>query len=299
MRFVALGYASEHSIVRGSTFARIDFAGATSLHELYRRCELPREWLPELKAHAESAGLVFLCTAFDEDTADALDALGLCAFKIASYEMSHLPLLRCVARKGKPILLSTGTAYLGEVDEAIQTIYAEDNRQVILLHCTASYPARAESANLAAMVSMARAFDVPVGYSDHTIGTTVPIAAATLGAACLEKHFTLDRALPGPDHSFALEADELAFMVRAVRDAEAALGSPVKAPVPDEMEHRTRGRRSIFARTDITRGTTITADMLQILRPGIGLAPRMFEVVIGRTASRDIHASDPITWTDL
>jgi N-acetylneuraminate synthase/N,N'-diacetyllegionaminate synthase len=149
------------------------------------------------------------------------------------------------------------------------------------------------------MNAMAQAFGVPVGYSDHTLGTTVPIAAAVLGAACLEKHFTLDRTLPGPDHAFALEPDELAAMVRAIRDAQAALGSTVKTPVPEEMEHRMRGRRSIFARVDIAGGTTITTDMLQILRPGIGLAPRMLDVVVGRKASRDISASDPITWTDL
>lgn len=279
--------------------AHIDIGGAKSLYELYKKLELPREWQKELSLHANERGLVFLSTPFDNEAVDELDNLGVPAFKIASFEIVHLPLLRHVARKGKPIILSTGMANLGEIEEALNVIYDEGEKDVILLHCAINYPARFENVNLAAMNTMAQAFQIPVGYSDHTSGITVPIAAVARGACMIEKHFTLDKTLPGPDHAFALEPEELKAMVRGIRETEAALGSPIKQPAPDELLHLKRGRRSIFAKTDIPAGTPITKEMIDILRPGIGINPRFLDIVIGRCARKAIESNEPITWDKI
>lgn len=276
--------------------ARIDFGGAKSLFELYQNLELPQEWQRELSAYCRDKGIMFLSTPFDEEAVDQLDELGVEAFKIASFELVHLALLRHTARKGKPIILSTGMANLGEIEDALEAIYHEGNEQVILLHCAINYPPRFESVNLQAMETMRRAFQVPVGYSDHTLGLSVPIAAVALGANVIEKHFTIDKTLPGPDHSFALSPAELKEMVRAIHDTEAAIGSPIKGMAPTELLHYLRGRRSLFAVVDIPAGTRIKADMIGILRPGIGLAPKFLDVVVGRPARRNIGAYQPITW---
>lgn len=276
--------------------AQIDFSGARSLFELYRKVELPREWQSELSVYCRERGIVFLSTPFDEEAVDQLNELGVEAFKIASFELVHLPLLRYVARKSKPIILSTGMSNLGEIEDALQTIYAEGNEQVIVLHCAINYPARFENVNLAAMDTMRQAFQVPVGYSDHTAGWTVPVAAVARGANVIEKHFTTDRGLHGPDHAFALAPLELGQMVRAIRETEAALGSPVKHRTATEETHYRRGRRSLFAKVDIPAGTVIRAEMLAVLRPGTDLHPKYLEMVVGRAARRTIQADEPITW---
>lgn len=279
--------------------ARIDFGGAKSLFELYKKLELPREWQRELSAYCREKGIIFLSTPFDEEAVDQLDELGVEAYKIASFELVHLPLLKYVAQKGKPIILSTGMANLGEIEEALQAICEEGNEEVILLHCAINYPPAFESVNLAAMDTMRQAFQLPVGYSDHTLGLTVPVAAAARGANVIEKHFTVDKTLPGPDHSFALAPEELKAMVCCIREAEAAIGSPLKRAAPDEAEHLKRGRRSIFARADIPKGTTITEEMLAILRPGIGLKPKYLKAIVGRKARRNIKAHEPITLENI
>jgi pseudaminic acid synthase len=276
--------------------AKYEWGGAHNLHELYAMTELPAEWLPELHAHAKGLGIEFLSTPFDTHYVDVLDELGVPAFKIASYELVDLPLIRHAARTGKPVLLSTGMGDLGEIEDAVQAMRAEGLEDFALLHCAISYPAPFDTVNLAAMRTMADAFGVPVGYSDHTTGITVPIAAVALGATIIEKHYTLSRGLPGPDHSFALEPDELGAMVRGIREAEASIGSSTKAPHEDELEFRARGRRSIFAAVDIAEGTEVSAEMLAVLRPGIGLAPKLLDAVVGRRARRDIAAHEPITW---
>ena len=278
--------------------AAIDVAGARTLFDLYRQMELPREWQRELADYCRARGIVFLSTPFDAAAVDELDALGVPAFKIASFECIDLPLLRHAAGKGRPIVLSTGLASLGEIEEALEAIAGAGDPPVALLHCAVKYPAQPASANLAVMDTLRRAFRVPVGYSDHTLGVSVPIAAAALGATVIEKHFTVDKTLPGPDHSFALDPAELAAMVRGIREAEAALGSPVKRPAPEEAAAK-QYRRSIFAIADIPAGTLIRCEHVAVLRPGGGLMPRFLEVVIGRRARRDLRAHDPITWEDV
>jgi N-acetylneuraminate synthase/N,N'-diacetyllegionaminate synthase len=270
-----------------------------SMHDIFKKLEMPREWLPELMAYCKQNDIMFLSTPFDEEAVEQLEKIDIAAYKIASFELVHIPLLKEVAKTGKPIILSTGMANLGDIEEALEAIYKEGNEKVILMHCGINYPANFEDVHLRAMLTMRQAFQLPVGYSDHTSGITVPIAATALGACSIEKHFTLDRTLPGPDHPFALEPDELAAMVKGIRECEKTLGQPIKTTAESEKEMYTLGRRSIFAKTDIPKGTIITGDMLAVLRPGLGLMPKYMPIVIGRTAQKDIHADEPITWDKI
>ena len=276
--------------------ANIDIAGSKTLYELYKKMELPHEWQGELADYAREKGIVFLSTPFDEEAVDELNALDIPAFKVASFELVHLPLLKHIARKGKPVILSTAMADLGEIEEAIEAILKEGNDQIILLHCGVGYPLGVEDVNLAAMDTLRRAFPYPFGYSDHTLGITIPIAAVARGASMIEKHFTISRNLPGPDHPFALEPNELKAMVQGIRDVEKAIGTPQKRVLESEVQYHQRGRRSIFAKVDIPRDIIITEDMLAVLRPGIGLKPRYLHEVVGRKAQVDIEAHEPITW---
>ncbi|HLV10338.1 MAG TPA: N-acetylneuraminate synthase [Halanaerobiales bacterium] len=276
-----------------------EYDTADNLYDLYKGLELPRKWQKELRDYAQEKGIIFLSTPFDYEAVDQLEELGIPAYKIASFECIDIPFLRYIAKKGKPIILSTGMADLGEIEESLETIYNEGNKQVILLHCGISYPMPVEDVNLAAMDTMGQAFQLPIGYSDHTLGISVPISAVARGAKIIEKHFTLDNNLPGPDHKFALEPDELKAMVKGIREAEAAIGSPIKRHIPVEEIHYHRGRRSIFAVQDIPAGTKITTKMIAVLRPGIGLKPKYYDLVIGRTAQREIKAYEPITWEKI
>lgn len=280
-------------------FMNIDVSGAKTPYDLYKKTELPREWQQELGDYARDKGIIFLSTPFDEEAVDQLDVLDVPAFKVASFELVHLPLLKHIARKVKPVILSTAMANLGEIEDAIEAIMEEGNDQIILLHCGAGYPLRAEDVNLAAMETLKKAFPYPVGYSDHTLGTAVAIAAVARGANVIEKHFTISRNLPGPDHPFALEPHELKAMVQGIREVEGAIGSPRKVVLDSELIHYQRGRRSLFAKVDIPKGTMITEDMLAILRPGIGLKPKYLNIVIGRKAQADIKAQEPITWDKI
>jgi len=277
----------------------INIAGAKTLYELYKNLELPLDWLGELMDHAKEKGIIFLSTPFDEQAADELEAIGVPAFKIASFELVHIPLLRHIARKGKPVLLSTGMANLDEIGEAVNAILKERNKKIILLHCGIGYPLEMEAVNLAAMDTLRQTFPYPVGYSDHTMGVAVPFAAVSRGANIIEKHFTIDRKMRGPDHPFALEPNELRLMVQGIRGIEKAIGSPRKEVLDSELIHYQRGRRSVFAKVKIPKGTMITRDMLAILRPGTGVKPKYLEMIIGRKARADIEAQEPITWNKI
>ena len=270
-----------------------------TLFDFYKKLELPADWHRELQAYAAEKGVTFLSTPFDEAAVDLLAALNVPAYKIASFELVHLPLLRHAASKGKPVILSTGMATLGEIEEALAAVTEAGNDQVALLHCGIEYPVAMPDVHLASMDTLRQAFSCPVGYSDHTLGVTVPIAAVARGATIIEKHFTLDRTLPGPDHGFALPPDELKAMVRAIRDTEAAIGSPVKRLLPSEAVHHQRGRRSLFAARDIAKGDVISRDMVTVLRPGTGLPPKYLDIIVGRIARRAIATHHPITWEDV
>lgn len=267
--------------------------------DLLKKNELPRGWQKILAAHCRKKKIMFLSTPFDIDAVDELDALGVPAFKIASYEITHLPLLEHAARKRKPIILSTGMADLSDIETALDTIYKTGNRHVILLHCAINYPPRFEDVHLRAMETMQRAFRLPVGFSDHTTGIAVDIAAVSLGACAIEKHYTTSRKLPGPDHPFAIEPHELKAMVQGIRQAEKSLGSSVKRRTAAEEEMYKLGRRSLVAACDIPQGVKIKRAMLEVKRPGFGIPTKQMPAVIGRTARVNIEEDDILSWDML
>jgi len=264
--------------------------------EMIKRLELTESDFAELFNYAWKKGLVFLSSAFDKRSIDLLAELGVVAFKVPSGEITNFPLLKHIAQKRKPVVLSTGMCTLDEIEEALAVIQKEGTTEIILLHCVSSYPAKAKDMNLRAMETLRRAFKLPTGLSDHTLGITVPVAAVALGACVVEKHFTLDRSLPGPDHRASLEPDELKQMVASIRDVERALGNGTKRPTPEEEENKKAARRSIVARVDIPEGTIITEDMLDIKRPGIGLEPRHLAAIIGKSAKKGINSGELINW---
>ncbi len=267
-------------------------------HQLLDDIALPREWQPILAAHSRDAGIEFMSSPFDRQAVDELDALNVGAFKIASFELVDLPFIRYAAARKRALILSTGMANLAEIDEAISAARSEGCEQIALLQCASLYPAPVNIMNLRSIPAMANAFGVPVGLSDHTIGTHIAVAAVALGACIVEKHYTLDRSMTGPDHSFAAEPQDLRDLVAHIRDAEAALGDGVKrGPSPEEAEEMyAKARRSVVAAARIPAGTAITADMLTVKRPGHGVKPKFIELLVGRTARRTIEEDDVVTW---
>jgi N,N'-diacetyllegionaminate synthase len=255
---------------------------AESQLDMLRRLALPREALAALAAHAATRGLLFLSTPFDEASADLLEALGMPAFKVPSGEVTNHPLVAHVARKGRPVLLSTGMSTLGEVAEAVQVVREHGNPPLALFHCVTSYPASPAECNLRAMEAMRTAFGVPVGWSDHTMGIQVSLAAVAAGAALLEKHFTVDRTLPGPDHAASLEPGDLSALVRSIREIESALGDGVKRPTASEAANTAVVRRSLHASRSLSAGHVLGPDDLIALRPGTGLSPALRDRLVGR-----------------
>jgi N,N'-diacetyllegionaminate synthase len=267
-----------------------------SQRDMLEQLELSREIHVRLIEHCRSLGIGFLSTGFDIADVAMLVELGQTLFKIPSGELTNRPLLDYVGRLGHPLILSTGMATLGEVEAAIDVLEAAGSPRgrITVLHCTTDYPTAMPDVNLRAMQSMAGAFDVAVGYSDHTLGIEVALAAVALGASVIEKHFTLDRNLPGPDHAASLEPAQLAAMVKGIRNIEAAIGDGVKRPTPVERRHAALVRRSIVARVAIRRGEVFTSDKLDVKRPGSGISPMQWRDVIGREARRDFGPDELI-----
>ena len=267
--------------------------------ELIKRGEIPWEWHADLAAHARKAGIAFFSTPFQEEAVDLLESIGVPAFKIASYEINHLPLIERAARTGKPLLISTGMASLGDIERALDTAAAAGARELLVMHCAVNYPPRFEDLNLRAITTLQAAFDVPIGWSDHTPGHTADVVAVALGACAVEKHFTLSRNQEGPDHPFALEPDELAAMVRAIRETEASLGSSIKRVTAAEAEMFRLGRRSLVARRDVAAGAALTRDDLAIKRPGFGIPVHDIDQVVGRHVARAVAEDEVLQWDDL
>jgi N-acetylneuraminate synthase/N,N'-diacetyllegionaminate synthase len=266
---------------------------------MLRRLELGVEEHRELVRFCRSQRIMFLSTPFDEQSADLLESLGVPMLKIGSGELTNLPFLRHVARKRRPMIISTGMANLGEVEEALEVVLSAGNREITLLHCVTEYPAPPKEVNLRAMQTLHRAFGFPVGYSDHTEGIEIAVAAAALGASVIEKHFTLDRSAEGPDHRSSLDPPMFADMVRAIRNVEDAMGDGRKRPAPCEIKNIPMARRSVVALGAISKGRVITRDLLAIKRPGDGIAPRDMDKIVGLKARRSIPAHKAITWDDL
>jgi N-acetylneuraminate synthase/N,N'-diacetyllegionaminate synthase len=267
--------------------------------EMLRALELDAEAHRKLLSHCRKAGITFLSSPFDEESANLLECLGVSLLKIPSGEITNLPFLRHVAGKKIPLILSTGMATLGEVEEALETISSIAPIGVTLLHCVTEYPAPYEQVNLLAMETLRKAFRVPVGYSDHTPGIEVPIAAVALGAEVIEKHFTLDKNLPGPDHKASLDPEEFMQMVSAIRRVESALGDGIKRPAECERKNMTIARKSLVALRDIRPGERLTGDMVTIKRPGDGISPRDLEKILGLQVVIAVGADEVLTWDKL
>jgi N-acetylneuraminate synthase len=273
-----------------------------SIHQIIRELEMPLDWIPQLAEHCAARNVDFLSTPFDEAAADAL-APYIPAFKIASYEMTHHGLVQHCARKGKPLIVSTGTATLDEVRAMVEAVRAVGGRELAVMQCTAKYPAPLSALNLRTLPLMAREFDVAVGLSDHSREPLPgPMAAVALGASLLEKHFTLSNRLPGPDHAYALEPAELAAVIAKVREVEKTLGSGVKQPQPEEQELRHFARRTIFTTQAVAAGEPLRLSSAAVLRCGKlphGMHPDQFLRVLGRRALRDLPAEHSVTADEL
>ena len=266
--------------------------------EMIQKLELSREDHKALIEECRLKGIGFFSTAFDFQSFDLLMELGcLEQIKIPSGELTNLPLLRYMSRFGKPLILSTGMANLGEIEAAIEAVEAAGTPRYLItvLHCTTEYPTPMEDVNLRAMVAMKSAFGVSTGYSDHTPGIEIPIAAVALGATVIEKHFTLDRNLPGPDHKASLEPHELKAMVGGIRNVERALGDGVKRPSPSELKNKPIARKSLVATKPITAGEAFSAENIGAKRPGTGLSPMLWDEIVGRTATKDFAVDELIT----
>jgi N-acetylneuraminate synthase/N,N'-diacetyllegionaminate synthase len=269
-----------------------------SQYEMIKRLELSEKDFVELHAYAQSKEIIFISTPFDQKSVDLLSRLDVPAFKVSSGEITNIPLLKYIAKKKKPVILSTGMATLKEIGEALKIIQQE-TKNIILLHCVSSYPARIEDMNLKVMDTLRQAFKLPVGLSDHTVGISIPIAAVALGACVIEKHFTLDKSLPGPDHRASLEPHELEQMIKAIRDVEKAIGNGRKTLAAEEKKNKKVARRSLVARVDIPKGTVITEEMLDLKRPGVGIEPKYMSTVIGRKTRESIRHDELIAFAKL
>jgi N,N'-diacetyllegionaminate synthase len=267
--------------------------------EMLQRLELGAVAHRRIIEHCRESGIQFLSSPFDIQSVDLLDSLNVSLYKVPSGEITNLPFLRHVAEKGKPIILSTGMSTLGEVEEAIQVLRDAGAKQLTLLHCVTEYPAPYGEVNLRAMQTLKLAFGLPVGYSDHTSGIEISIAATALGAEMIEKHFTLDRSLPGPDHAASLEPEELKDMVTAIRNVEAALGSGIKEPAPCELPNISVARKSIVAAKSLPAGHRLEAEDLEIKRPGDGLPSKFLPALLGRTLRAGIDRDAVIRWDHL
>lgn len=273
--------------------------GSKKLLDLARSYDLPWEEHVKIAQHCREAGIKYMASCFDTKAVDFLMSLGGECIKVGSGEITNFPLLAYMAGTGKPILLSTGMCTLQDVSDALAHIHENGDSPVLVFQCSSSYPADPASANLLAMKLMSEQFDLPVGYSDHTPGTVVSVAAVAMGACMIEKHFTLDKNLPGPDHAMSLDPEELKDFVAAIRTARAALGDGVKKPHPSELETMKVARRSLVSTRPIKAGSKLTDEDVTLKRPATGIDPRMWETVRGRTVVVDIPEDVPITWEML
>jgi pseudaminic acid synthase len=266
-----------------------------TLYDLYSEAYMPWEWQPKLKKIADEIGIDLFSTAFDPTAVDFLEQMGVPVHKVASFEIVDIPLIEKMARTGKPLIISTGMATLGEIEEAVQAARRAGATQIALLKCTSAYPAPPEEMNLRTIPHLAEAFGVPVGLSDHTLGIAVPVAAVALGACIVEKHFTLSRDIGGPDSAFSLEPHEFKAMVEAIRTVEKALGKVHYGITEQEAKSRVF-RRSLWVVKDMKAGEMFTEENVRSIRPGYGLHPRHLNDVLGRRAARDIKRGTPLSW---
>ncbi len=266
-----------------------------NLFELYGEAFTPWDWQPRLKQVAEEIGLDLFSTPFDPTSIDFLEAIDVPAYKIASFEIVDIPLIRNVARRKKPVIISTGMATREEIEEAVGAARDEGNNEIALLKCTSAYPAPSSACNLRTIRDLEASFNVPVGLSDHTLGITVSVTAIALGACIIEKHLTLSRSISGPDSTFSLEPAEFSQMVKAIREAESSLGS-VTYEITEAEKASRAFRRSLFFVRDLKKGETLTAENIRSIRPGDGLPPKFYNELLGRCAKKKIKRGTPVCW---
>ena len=267
-----------------------------TLYQLYKEAYSPWEWQPKLKEIAEELGLVFFSSPFDRTAVDFLEEMNVPAYKVASFEITDIPLVEYIASKGKPVIISTGIARLADIEEAVNACKRMGNKQIALLKCTSAYPAPLEEINLRTIPNLADTFNTIVGLSDHTLGISVPIASVALGTKIVEKHFILDRNLGGPDATFSMEPDEFRSMVEAVREVEKALGT-INYDLTEKTKKSREFSRSLFVVEDIKAGELLTEKNIRSIRPGVGLHPRYFSQIIGMKARNDINKGTPLDWS--
>jgi len=282
-----------------AAYQRANTNNDDSQFAMLKALELSEDEYARLYAYCQTRGIAFLSTPFSEDAVDLLARIGVDAYKVSSGDLTHLGLLTHMARQGKPIILSSGMGTIGEVEEAIAAIHAGGGHDISLLHCVSNYPAAPEDCNLAAMDTMAQAFCVPVGWSDHTLGSAISWAAVARGAKIIEKHITLDQSLPGPDHKASMEPAEFTEFVAGIRRIEAAIGTGRKGPTEAEKQTALVGRRSITTVRALAKGTVLTQGDIKIVRPGTGLAPRHLPLVLGCVLTRDVPADTPLVADDI
>lgn len=272
---------------------------AENQYEMLRKLELSAEAHKYLKEYCDKVGIIFLSTPFDFESTDLLNSLNVPMYKISSGDLTNIPFLKYIAKRERPIILSTGMSDLGEIEEALTAIYSENNKDITLLHCTTSYPAPYQEVNLKAMLTIREAFKTAVGYSDHTEGIEIAIAAAAMGASVIEKHFTLDRRLHGPDHKASIEPDDLRRMVTSIRNVERAMGDGCKRIKLSEADVKKLVRKSVVAGCNIKKGSIISEEALALKRPADGIEPKFFHEIVGKIAKNDIMEDAPIKWCDI
>lgn len=266
-----------------------------TFYQLYKQAYTPWEWQPKLKEIAQEMGLILFSTPFDKTAVDFLEELNVPCYKVASFEITDVPLIEYIASKGKPVIISTGIATLCDIEEAVGTCKKVDNNQIALLKCTSAYPTPPEDTNLRTIPNLAETFKVVVGLSDHTLGVSVPIASVALGACIIEKHLTLNRSFGGPDAAFSLEPDEFRAMVKAVREVEKALGE-VSYELTEKMKKSREFSRSLFVTKDMKAEEIFTKENVRSIRPGYGLYPKYLKDILGRRAAHDIRCGTPLGW---
>lgn len=270
------------------------------IYELIEELEIDRSWHTKLAAVSKNAGVDFLDSPCDFEAIELACQVNMPLLKVASFDMVDIKLIDKISNTGRGVIFSTGMANMSEIETAVNICRNNNNEKIIVLQCTSIYPAPIELSNLNAMEVIQKAFKVIVGYSDHTLGDHIPCAAVALGAKVIEKHYTLNRNMKGPDHAFAIEPLELDLMVQKIRDIESAMGNGIKnGPRPEEMEFYEKARRSIIAKVDINKGEKIREEDVIIKRPGSGIHPSQLQLVIGRTARKKIERDDPITWDSI
>lgn len=284
-------FKTERLIIKNASkaeYQKLATGSGETQYDMLKKLELSYDDHLKIMEYCKDRNIMYLSTPFDYESADALEKLNVNAYKIGSGDITNVLFLKYIASRAKPMIISTGMSNLGEVEDAVEAIKSIGNENIVLLHCTSNYPTEYKDVNLNAMITLKNAFKLPVGYSDHTLGIEVAVAAVSMGAVVIEKHFTLDRTMQGPDHKASLEPDELKKMIKSIRNVEAALGDGIKRSVEKEEDVKRAARKSIISAVDIHCGSVITEKMLTIKRPGTGMPPKFLNYLIGKRAKIDI-----------